>query len=395
MIVAHEVCHVRRHDNVAASIHMFAEALFWFYRVLRWMGKQLIHERERACDEEVVGSAADADVYAQGIVNVCKFYVEAQFTAACGISGSSNLSKRIEQIMSTEGVRNLTKAKKATLAAAVIIVVALPFAIGAVNSSLTFAQTKNAAVLQFEVASVKPNKSRALPGSLIQPAGRFTATNQTLKRLILNAYHIPQFRLSGAPSWIESERYDIDAKAAPGVVSSGPLNDESASQVRSMLQTLLAERFKLRVHRETKELPIYALVIAKGGPKLKNADVRRDCLQVTNYCHGVVGGPRLLNGYTVTMTELAGALTTFIGEDRAVVDKTGLPGTFDIQLHWTPSDYKGNPEDQPKNEAGPAVDPNGPTVFTALQEQLGLRLESQKGPVDIIVIDNVEKLSEN
>lgn len=188
-----------------------------------------------------------------------------------------------------------------------------------------------------------------------------------------------------------SERYDITAKAEGD-------GSPSPEQLRPMVQALLADRFKLAVHRGTKELSMYALVVGKNGPKLKeNHDVEPDAPSPT-------GGRRLrgaqfrmgrglISGQRVPMTMLASQLAQQLG--RAVVDKTGLKGNYDFSLEWTPEEGLPLGPKEGGSDAPPPSDASGPSIYTALQEQLGLKLEATKGPVEILVIDHIEKASEN
>jgi uncharacterized protein (TIGR03435 family) len=250
----------------------------------------------------------------------------------------------------------------------------------------------------FEVVSIKPHKPDDVRFSLsFQPGGRFTMT-ANLRGLIQTAYQrtsdqLEDFQISGGPSWFNSDRFDILAKAE---------NSPPVEEMRLMLRTLLADRFKLTVHHETRELPIYALVLARSdgrlGPTLSRARVDHcapvilalgEPLPAARQPGDPCGG-KLVPGYMTgggTMLGLANALTAWV--NRIVLDQTGLNGKFDFYLAWTPEHYW--PELRP---AGlPPIDPNGPSIFTALQEQLGLKLESTKAPFDVLVIDHVEQPS--
>lgn len=206
------------------------------------------------------------------------------------------------------------------------------------------------------------------------------------------AYHVESYRLSGGPAWLDTEKYDVQAKAEANAIAPGPMDRERIHQMELMLRTLLAERFKLAVHRETKEGNVYALVIAKGGPKLQEAKgvdckVIAGCGDFTRIMPiGYLEGPK------VSVLDIAGVLSTFV-VGRPVLDKTGLAGVFNVKLQWTREGYKPRDDGATSNE--PQPDPNGPSIFTALQEQLGLKLEPQKGPVETVVIDHVERPSPN
>jgi uncharacterized protein (TIGR03435 family) len=249
------------------------------------------------------------------------------------------------------------------------------------------------------VASIKLNKTgdRRI---IMSPArgGRFTVTNIPMQFFITQAYSIKDFQLSGAPAWLMSERYDIEAKAE---------GNPSMSEMLPMIQALLEDRLKLKVHHETKEQQVYALVVAKAG-KLHEAE--GECASrgsipppppepgklPTAFCGGFFMFPGHLSGRKVEMGQFIESLSRFTG--RIVLDKTNLMGKYDIDLQYTPDSGQfpappggGDPGLPPL----PQADPNGPSLFTALQEQLGLKLESQKGPVEMMVIDHVERPSEN
>ena len=227
----------------------------------------------------------------------------------------------------------------------------------------------------FEAASVKPNKSGDRNVSIRRSPGRFTTTNTTLKMLITFAYDIRGHQLSGGPSWLDSDRYDIVAKAEGA--------DPSEAQLKQMVQALLADRFQLTIHREMKEMPVYALVVGKNGSKLHQAEGTGPQMRM---------GRGQLTAQKVSLELFAKQLATQLG--RSVIDSTGLKGDFDFKLEWTPD--ANQPMGLKEGVDGPApADSSGPTIFTAVQEQLGLKLEAQKGPVELLVIDRAEKASEN
>ncbi len=237
----------------------------------------------------------------------------------------------------------------------------------------------------YEVASIKPNTSNPAFVYLNGPPAvhTFTATNATVQALIIYAYQVNAFQLEGGPAWLRSDRFDISTKPPEGAFT--------RDQYLIMLQALLEDRFKLAVHHTTKEAPIYALVPAKGGMKIKPAS--EACSQTGSdrpgsrppepdsppVCGNIRMGTNSLEGRSVSMTMLLRGLANALG--RPVIDQTGFAGTFDLHLEFAP------PMASPDNP--------GPTIFTALQEQLGLKLESQKGPTDFLVIDHAEKPTEN
>jgi uncharacterized protein (TIGR03435 family) len=214
-----------------------------------------------------------------------------------------------------------------------------------------------------------------------------------LKAIISNAYGIRQDLISGAPGWTESTQYDIEAKEGESVAAALQKlsNEQRADQIRLMLQALLADRFHLKVNHVVKELPVYELVIAKGGFKLKEADPNNAYAGGIKGPDGVSGvlltGAGRLTAQAIQMSMLVTNLSYQV--DRTVVDKTGLTGKYDFTLKWTP--------DQGLSTLPPGAesDSSGPSIFTAIQEQLGLKLESTKGLVQTLVIDHVERPSEN
>jgi uncharacterized protein (TIGR03435 family) len=253
---------------------------------------------------------------------------------------------------------------------------------------------------EFEVASIKPNTSGANLVMIRPPAGgRFTATNARLKMLIGLAYKVQNFQISGGPAWMNTEGYDVNAKAADSNIG--------IDQLRPMLQKLLEDRFKLAVHRETREMPVYALMAAKNGPKLPEAKEGGCAAFGPNVpqppppapgqppptpCGGFFMGPNRLEGGKVSTAQLVGVLSNVLG--RPVIDKTAFTGTFDVKLEFTSDGTTFGPPGGPPADAANA-DTSRPSIFTALQEQLGLKLESQKGPSEVLVIDHAEKASEN
>jgi len=404
-VIAHEMCHVRRRDNLASALHMAVEAIFWFHPLVWWIGARLVEERERACDEEVLRLGNQPEIYAESILKICRLYLESPLECVSGISGS-DLKLRIRRIM-TEGFRNrLSFGRKLLLVAAGMTAVAGPILFGLVNASVSRAQSQTPA-RSFEVASVKPAKSDS-PGMFIRndPNGSFSAKNAPLKLLMQIAYRVKEAQISGGPSWINSEPFDIEAKPDESVATELQNLPQAEREVviPSMLQSLLAERFKLTLHHETKELPVYVLLVAKNGPKMhESAPAAPD-----EPAPGAPGpGPNrrgsiMMQGrgqLTVNsqpLSQFANLLSHFLG--RVVVDQTGLKANYDFKLQWTPGDeemmFRGmgpGPDGRP----APPPDASGPTLFTALQEQLGLKLESQKAPVDTLVIDHVDKPSEN
>jgi len=401
-IVAHEMCHVRRRDNLTFAIHMVVETIFWFHPFVWWIRTRLVEERELACDEAVLQSGNETEVYAEGILNVCKFYVESPLACVSGVSGS-DLKKRIVRIMNEQVAQKMNLGRKLLLGAVGLAAVAMPIVLGLAHTAQLLAQSHAedaaASLPKFEVATVKPTKEdegrmmfRFLPDG-VQIAG------MPAQQLLRTAFGVQEDRLLGVPSWAKSDRYDIDAKVD---ASDAPkLEGLTPEQRQAMMLPLLTDRFNLKYHHETRELPVYVLTIAKGGSKLKeskpedtpaNGGPPRRMMWMGNGTFEAKGG---------TIQGLMQALSQLLG--RTIIDKTGLSGNYDFSLKWTP-DMGGGPMTPmmrepvggpPGSESAPPPDAGGPSLFTALQEQLGLKLESQKGPVDVIAIDHIEQPSPN
>jgi uncharacterized protein (TIGR03435 family) len=377
-ILAHELSHVRRRDNLFAAMHMAVEAAFWFHPLVWWVGNRLVEERERACDEDVLRQGSEPQAYAEGILKVCEHYLGVPLPCAAGVSGA-DLRKRIEGIMASRDARALTRARKLLLSGVAILTLALPVAVGSLTAPSLRAQATEARPA-FEVASVKVNASGAGLWRIYPPSGnRFRATNVTLDQLIQTSYRLLPFQVSGGPSWLNSERFDIEAKSEGDAAL-------TLDQERLMLQRLLEDRFRLKLHRETSERAIYELQIAKGGIKFKEGK----CVGEpgpTNPCGGFSLGTRGKAAARVAeMPGFASLLAGYLG--RVVIDKTNLAGKYDFDLTWTPDE---NMPKGPGDAGQPPADPDGPSLFTALQEQLGLKLEAAKGPVEILVVDHSEK----
>ena len=256
-------------------------------------------------------------------------------------------------------------------------------------SPATQAQQK----FEFEVASIKPNASGGHGERVQMSTGRFVANNVTVKFLIMQAFRVKDFQISGGPSWMASERFDIDAKTG-GEEDSKDARPTQAQmmakteQLMAMMQSMLADRFKFKSHEDSKEAPAYALVVGKNGPKLKPSEPGTEVRQTMRVGHGQLSAKKL------TMDRLADQLADNVG--RPVVNKTGIPGEYDLELEWTPDPGQGGPFGAPPaGEAPPPVDSLGPSIFTAVQDKLGLKLEGTKAPVKMIVIDAIEKPSEN
>jgi bla regulator protein BlaR1 len=429
-VLAHELCHVRRRDNLFAALHMVVETVFWFHPLIWWMGARLVEERERTCDEEVLRQGNQPDTYADAILNVCKLYMESPLACVSGVSGAG-IRRRIEAIMLNRRLPELNRAKKVLLAGAGAVALTVPILAGLLISVGNAQPT--APKRKFEAASVRPCDSGAAArggrgsnrgeggglGNAWTP-GRITRTCVTAMTLIQDAYvryadgkTEPTFAMrmppiNGAPSWATSDLYTLEAKADG--------NASKPAMFGPMLQTLLQDRFGLKLHYETKIVPTWELTAAKGGSKLvpslveagkcdillpSGANLKgRDGATLPGFgpdgrfrtplppagqpCHFMVtlmhGRNEFLVGKALPLAELTSYLTR--ATDRPVLDKTGLTGKFDIVLEFAPDDVVAE-------ASGASSDTPG--LVTAIEQQLGLKLVSAKGPRDFMVIDRLEK----
>lgn len=392
-ILAHEVWHVRRRDNLAAALHMLVEAIFWFHPLVWWLGARLMEERERACDEAVLESGSDRQVYAESILKICEFCVGSPLACVPGVTGA-DLKKRISRIMTERVARKLDFSRRLLLSAAGLVAVTVPLVFGLLHATQiraeSQAQSTAAIAPTFEGTSIKPNKNgEPMAGfsiigrpavAIMWKADRFVATNFSLHMLILRAYDVQDDQISGGPSWLDSEKYDVEAKMDKSAADQlGKLSPDQYNRERQrMLQELLADRFKLSLHHETKELPGYALVIAKNGVKLHEAKPGdtypngMKCLGGRPCGAGGLMEPERnkLVGQGVPIAPLVRELSQKLG-GRIVVDKTGMTGNYDFTLQWKP-------------------DETTAAILRATQEQLGLKLESETVPMDVLVIDRAE-----
>src|SRR5579871_5011034 len=353
-IITHELCHVRRRDNLTAAVHMLAEAIFWFHPLVWWIGARLVDERERVCDEEVLAQGSDPQVYAEGILRVCEFYLESPLVCAAGVTGS-NLKKRIEAIMFHRVASKLNLVKKLLLTAAAAATLGLPVVFGVLHPASGYAQSQPATAPVFQDVSLKP-AGVIKPGDVIRTRmteqnGVLDAKNITLEHLIHFAYGVSESQMAGAPDWIASDLYDLNVKTNEAV---------NSDRFKLAVQDLLFQKFKLTVHHELKDAPTYALVVGPNGSKLAAADIK------DKPGHFMVQPAGHLEANGAKIKELANFLQDFTG--RMVIDKTGLNGTYDFTL----------------NEGLAAGSAKGPDRIAALQkavsEQLGLELTPQVSP---------------
>jgi bla regulator protein BlaR1 len=455
-VLTHELCHIRRRDNLTGAIQMFIETTLWFDPLVWWIGNRIFQERERACDEEVLRLGNQPRAYAQGILKVCELYLESPVECVAGIAGGAYLRTRIDAILKYEAVVKLNLAKTCALIVAGIAAIAAPLAVGILNAPLLLAQalpipSDSAARPKFEVASIKPagpmqgrglahvSVRAGIPGYCVQKdtfdQAQVSIRCYSLGKLIwIWAFGIPPFRVVGpawmgdaASDWSDGPKFDISAKLPEGA---------SRDQVPAMLRDLLATRFKLTTHREYREQPVYALVAAKGGLALQSASRNADALNADalkaavnsqksepSNMNGVpfyvtrlpnpdgrgsevwimnsprmgtvrkseIGSPNYIERYeasSITLDGLADLLTIAGIEPEPVVNATGEQGRYQITLEMSTADLeavRSGPHDY--------ADIQSARVKAARDglKKLGLQLERRKAPVEVLVIDTLEK----
>jgi uncharacterized protein (TIGR03435 family) len=393
-ILVHELSHVRRHDNLSAIAHGLVQAICWFHPVVWWIGVRLVDERERACDEAVVAAGRDRQVYAESLLKTCQFCVGTPVTCMAGVTGS-DLKRRLTSIMTaTPGARLGAAAR-----VAFVIVIAAIIAVPVINGAAAVPQLASTismpdASKTFEVASVRQNVSGG-GGSGSSGSGRLTSRNLSLKFMLLRAFPIQEAQLVGGPGWLDTDRFDVVAKAGKAT---------SDDDLRVMLQNLLIERFSIKLHVETRSLPIYALVRAREdgrlGPDLHVAgcegyssgpgpcgtpgSIERHPGELTHTQTGRSPAGRSMAMRGATMPALASSLSAML--NRPVVDRTGLDGRFELALRYTMPGAR-----SPSTSSdGTHVQGAAPELFTAIKEQLGLKLEATRGPVEVLVVDSAE-----
>jgi bla regulator protein blaR1 len=392
-ILAHELLHIRRRDNLAAAVHMLVEAAFWFHPLVWWMGTRLVDERERACDEEVLQSGSDRQVYAESILKICEFCVGSPLTCVSGVTGAE-LKSRITRIMSHQVARKLDFSRKLLLGAGAVLAVAAPIAAGMLHAppSRVASQFQNATVAIPAYATVMIAPSKSSGDTLMFGSDEFISKNASLQQVIRVAYGVEDDRIVGAPTWLASEKYDVEAREDSSAVND-PRKlslDQRVSEQKVMLQALLADRLKLALHRETRELSVFALVVSRGGPKLQQSKPG------DAYPNGFKGpdgvarpgfhfkGNNLI-GQGVPIAPLLSHLSWQLR--RTLLDETGLSGTYDFAVQV--------PQGIPLGFDNPTPPESYESALSAaIEQQLGLKLEPRKASMEVLVIDHVEKPSE-
>jgi uncharacterized protein (TIGR03435 family) len=446
-VFAHELRHVQRRDNLTATIHMVVEAVFWFYPLVWWIGARMVDERERACDEYVLRALGEPQSYAESILNVCKLYVESPLPCVSGVNGS-DLKKRVAAIMASRIGARLNLARKTALTLAAILAIALPLVAGMLTapfraSALGLAQgiaatTRQSPPAKFDVVSIKPCSGPTRSGSAVPSApgtrsgvAPWSAQTSpgyvywdcvTLAQLVDQAYadsdhplhnstdRPPQDpitrvllqpkRVRGGPSWVETDKFTIEAKASVDVTDAG-LSGRPSRNLATLpgvmsqaLRAMLEDRFQLKVRREREQQDLYALKVAKGGFNKQKITkpTPGDCITIEEYSALAQQGqapfmPKICGRYlstldrglifsSFTLQRLAEVLSTSM--KRYVIDQTEVEGSFNFVLQLDLSD----------NERGDGW-------WIRAVEELGLKIEPTKGPAEYLLIESVQRPKPN
>jgi bla regulator protein blaR1 len=404
-VLAHEREHARRRDPLWQLIALVNRALFWFHPLAWWLERKVSELAEEACDAAVLARGFDAGNYSECLLDLARSVQRsgARIGALSATMPGIGLEHRIRTMLSGAIAQRVSRVRMACAVGLCLSAIAI-FSAG----TLVRAQDAAKGRAEFEVASIRPGDPNGGGAFKSKDAGgggapfevqhrRFTA-NTTLYALIRSAYDIRSCRpfqgdcprISGGPDWIKKDRFEIRATMpddSPDYTLMQFVNGQ-APRLLLMLQALLADRFNLKVHRETRQLPIYALTVAGKRAKLQQAKAGEPEL-------GPVFRPvEYPNGETTlqmtvqnqSLQEVANVFSIFF--DRPVLDRTGLKGKFDFEI-----EYEQN-KDVPAL-ALPGAELVGPALFTAFQEQAGLKLQPTKGPVEVLVIDHADRPSEN
>ena len=402
-ILVHELLHISRRDNLTAAMHMVVEAVFWFHPMVWWIGSRMLLERERACDEAAVALLGNSSVYAESLLEACRFCLGSPNVCVSAVSGA-DLRHRVVGIMRGRVPKKLTPLRKVlfgTLASSSILAPIL-LGVALAEGRQEAPEALEGKPLKFSVVSIQRDKTGGA-----QNVGRLTLdgyemNNMFLAAPILAAY-VPSTggasaysdtQVIGLPAWSVSdeERYDIRAKVDEADLAAWQTPNKQPAMLRAMLQSMLIDRLKLIAHRSTKEGPIYILKLGKSGPKFKESDLRATHSGSYPFPGGGMLASERRNGELIThlFGISIGQLALSLGADRTVLDKTGLSGKYDVTLQrllapTVPADAQQQQTPQPEPEL---------TCFS-LAEQIGLKLEPARGQVETLVIDRLQRPSEN
>lgn len=415
-VLLHELAHIDRHDCLTQTLAAIACAAYWVHPGVWWIAKRLQRERELACDDRVLWAGENARDYAGQLLELA---YTLGHTAAPSVvvtmARPRELEGRMIAVLDAARNRSIPALRSRFVGLAILVAMSIPVAAATItprfhelrsDELIRATRERDAGTAhapaqerpQFDVVSIKRTPEDTGPGADFgaRPGGILRARNNGIANFITNAYGVENYLLVGGPDWIRTDRYDLEAKA-PGEVS--------RPEMMLMLQALLENRFQLRTHRETREMPAYVMTLARGGARLQPP---KPCMEVDQSQSAAPPSPpapgatplrscgnsnmntRSRPPYMtwtanhIDSRGIAGALANFFR--RPVVDRTGLTGFFDIQIDLPPL--------QPVTTDAGAADSDA-SVFTVLQEQLGLRVEEGRGPVDVLVIDRIERPTAN
>ena len=398
-LLVHELAHIRRHDYLVNVLQGVAEALLFYHPAVWWVSGHIRAERELCCDDIAVAISGDVLTYANALVELESF--RPAHASAVLAANHGSLAERVGRLLGESRPAARMHSGPA-IAASGILLLATAWGV--------FAQGDTP---RFEVASIKPHAQDGATffrGMRPLPGGRLTATNVPVRMLIGNAYDIQSYQIVGGPRWMETDGFDIEAKGD---------SNATRQQVLVMARGLLEDRFQLRFHRETRDLPVYALTVAKSGSKL-SPPKEGGCVEFDQNSRlpavpspgaavvpcgspviSMAPGGSTIAGGKVPMNEFVRILQIVL--NQPVLDRTGITERFDVQLKFMRDDVTGGLP-APIGGGGPApgvpppaVSPEDapPPILSAVQEQLGLKLEKTKGPVEVLVIDRLEKPTAN
>jgi uncharacterized protein (TIGR03435 family) len=394
-LLLHELAHIRRHDYLVNIAQSAIEALLFYHPAVWWVSSEIRAERELCCDDMAVSAGGDAVVFARALARLeLESASPSHLNPAVAATGGSP-AHRIARLLGHSG-REVGSISGPGIIGVTMLLAITAFALYAQPTARP----------KFEVASIKLIKPSPEQRQMVRPLPGRLVANATLRLLMQNAYTMQPFQIVGGPEWINSERYEIEAKT-----------DGSAdrTQIFLMLQSLLEDRFHLKIHREMKELPVYTLVAARGGLRLPDPKEGSCVSPQPDAAPGWVGGRIAPPGQNPPAAPPCGSLRLALGPggpqvqggkvampefikmlslalERIVIDRTGFTGLFDVQLDFLADETTPS---LPPFPPGAEPEFKNPSILVALQEQLGLRLEATKGPVEVIVIDQVERPSVN
>lgn len=415
-VLAHELCHIRRRDNLQYALHRLVSTIFWFHPAVWVIRKHLLLERELACDEAVLAQGGAPDLYAEGILSVCRWHLEAAPECMAGISGME-LKERVRRILAARPAASLSLWRRVLLAVVAGGVISLPMGVGLIDaeqgegaSAPITTQASSAAspgnwrqeLRIFDVVTIKPSsKADGGMGLGKSTPDSISLANTSARSLIAHAYGLPEWAIEGGPSWMGNTEYDIEAKILPD--DHGVIPQMNLTEIQEGMKGILAERFGLISHFETRKIPVYELRVIVTGARLKEATPG------DSYANGISGpngrtGPGLMRikdhmfiGQAIPISGLVETLSLLL--QRTVVDKTGLTGLYDISL---PIPLEKRDVPMPPTPASGSLAPDTDTsdsmessLFTELRTQLGLKLSSAKGEGRVLVVEHIDKPSLN